>query len=63
MSNAISERVANFLKEYEPFNYLSFDDLIKIANTIRVINLEKHKSFMLVISLVYVRFLLKIIIK
>ncbi|GAB3723744.1 DUF294 nucleotidyltransferase-like domain-containing protein [Flavobacterium koreense] len=44
MSNAISERVANFLKEYEPFNYLSFDDLIKIANTIRVINLEKHKS-------------------
>jgi CBS domain-containing protein len=44
MTNAISQRVANFLKEYEPFNYLSFDDLIKIANTIRVINLEKHKS-------------------
>lgn len=44
MSNAISERVANFLKEYEPFNYLSFDDLIKIVNTIRVINLEKQKS-------------------
>jgi len=44
MSNAISQRVANFLKEYEPFNYLSFEDLIKIANTIRVINLEKHKS-------------------
>ena len=44
MSNAISQRVADFLKEYEPFNYLSYDDLIKIANTIRVINLEKHKS-------------------
>jgi CBS domain-containing protein len=44
MSNAISQRVADFLKEYEPFNYLSFDDLIKIANTIRVINLEKHKT-------------------
>lgn len=44
MTNAISQRVADFLKEYEPFNYLSFDDLIKIANTIRVINLEKHKS-------------------
>lgn len=43
MSNAISQRVADFLKEYEPFNHLSFDDLIKIANTIRVINLEKHK--------------------
>jgi len=44
MSNAISQRVADFLKEYEPFNYLSFEDLIEIANTIRVINLEKHKS-------------------
>jgi len=44
MTNVISKRVADFLKEYEPFNYLSFDDLIKIANTIRVINLEKHKS-------------------
>ena len=44
MTNAISQRVADFLKEYEPFNYLSFDDLIKIANTIRVINLEKHTS-------------------
>ncbi|WP_395062802.1 DUF294 nucleotidyltransferase-like domain-containing protein [Flavobacterium sp.] len=44
MSNAISQRVADFLKEYEPFNYLPYEDLIKIANTIRVINLEKHKS-------------------
>lgn len=44
MSNAISQRIADFLKEYEPFNYLSFDDLIKITNTIRVINLEKHKT-------------------
>jgi CBS domain-containing protein len=44
MSNAISQRVANFLKEYEPFNFLPYEDLIKIANTIRVINLEKNKS-------------------
>ncbi len=44
MSNAISQRIVDFLKEYEPFNYLSNDDLIKITNTIRVINLEKHKS-------------------
>jgi CBS domain-containing protein len=44
MSNAISQRIADFLKEYEPFNFLSFDDLTKIANTIRVINLEKHKT-------------------
>ena len=44
MSNAISQRIVDFLKEYEPFNYLSNEDLIKITNTIRVINLEKHKS-------------------
>ncbi|HLP65233.1 DUF294 nucleotidyltransferase-like domain-containing protein [Flavobacterium sp.] len=44
MSNAISQRVADFLKEYEPFSFLSYDDLIKITLTIRVINLEKHKT-------------------
>ena len=44
MSNSIAERVALFLKEFEPFNYLSLDDLVKIANSIRVINLEKQKS-------------------
>ncbi len=44
MENAISQRIANFLKEYEPFSYLSYEDLLKIVSTIRVINLEKHKS-------------------
>ncbi|TGD59685.1 DUF294 nucleotidyltransferase-like domain-containing protein [Flavobacterium humi] len=44
MSNSITERVALFLKAYKPFNYLSFDDLKKIANAIRVINLEKDKT-------------------
>ena len=44
MNNTITERIADFLKEYQPFNFLPFDDLIAIANTIRVINLEKHKS-------------------
>ena len=44
MSNAISQRVADFLKEYEPFSFLPYEDLISIANTIRVINLEKNKS-------------------
>ena len=44
MENAISQRIANFLKEYEPFNYLNYDDLIRIVSTIRVLNLEKHKS-------------------
>jgi CBS domain-containing protein len=44
MENAITQRIANFLKEYEPFSYLSYEDLLKIVSTIRVINLEKHKS-------------------
>jgi CBS domain-containing protein len=44
MSNAISQRVADFLKEYEPFNFISYDDLIKITQSIRIINLEKHKT-------------------
>ncbi|MEC4048359.1 DUF294 nucleotidyltransferase-like domain-containing protein [Flavobacterium sp. SUN046] len=44
MSNAITQRIVDFLKEYEPFNYLSNDDLNKITNSIRVLNLEKHKS-------------------
>ena len=32
--NAIAERIADFLKEYEPFNSLSFDDLYNIDNNI-----------------------------
>ncbi len=44
MSSAIAQRVADFLKDYEPFTFLSHDDLIKITNSIRVVNLEKHKS-------------------
>jgi CBS domain-containing protein len=44
MTNSITQRIADFLKEYQPFNFLSYDDLNTIANTIRVINLEKHKS-------------------
>lgn len=44
MSNAIVQRIADFLKDYEPFNFLSYDDLLKIASTIRVLNLEKNKT-------------------
>lgn len=44
MSNAIVQRIADFLKDYEPFNFLSYDDLLKIASTIRVLNLEKSKT-------------------
>lgn len=44
MSTTISQRIADFLKEYEPFTFLSFDDLIVIANSIRVLNLEKNNT-------------------
>ncbi len=41
--NVIAERIADFLKEYPPFNNLSLDELKIVATSIRVINLEKHK--------------------
>lgn len=44
MSNSIAERIADFLKEFLPFNHLSHDELIQIATSIRVVNLEKHKT-------------------
>lgn len=43
MSNAISQRLADFLKDYQPFLFLPYDDLVRIAETIKVINLEKNK--------------------
>ncbi len=43
MSNSIAENIANFLKEYPPFNYLSYDELIQVATSIGVVNLDKHK--------------------
>lgn len=43
MKNSIAERIANFLSGYLPFSQLPFDDLIKIALTVRVVNLEKNK--------------------
>lgn len=41
--NAIAERIADFLKEYSPFNNLSYNELLIVANSVRVINLEKNK--------------------
>jgi len=43
MSNSLAENIANFLKEYPPFNYLSYDELIQVATNISVVNLDKHK--------------------
>ena len=43
MSNSIAENIANFLKEFAPFNYLTYDELTQVATSIGVINLDKHK--------------------
>jgi len=40
--NTIAEHIADFLKEYPPFNNLNFQELSHIATNIRVLNLEKH---------------------
>lgn len=42
--NTIAERIADFLKEYPPFDNLTFSELSEIASNIRVINLEKHQT-------------------
>ena len=42
--NPIASRIADFLKEYAPFNQLSYDDLIEIALSIRVVTIEKNKT-------------------
>jgi CBS domain-containing protein len=44
MSNAIAYRVADFLKDFEPFSFLSYDELVVIAQSIRVLNLDKNKT-------------------
>ncbi|MDI9258325.1 DUF294 nucleotidyltransferase-like domain-containing protein [Flavobacterium sedimenticola] len=43
MSNSIAENIANFLKEYPPFNYLTYEELIQVTQNIGVVNLDKHK--------------------
>ena len=42
--NTIAEHIADFLKQYPPFDNLNFQELSEIATSIRVINLEKHKT-------------------
>jgi CBS domain-containing protein len=43
MSNSIAENIANFLKEYPPFNYLNHNELIQVSTSIGIVNLDKHK--------------------
>ncbi|MDD5151428.1 MAG: cyclic nucleotide-binding domain-containing protein, partial [Flavobacterium sp.] len=42
--NTIAEQIADFLKQYPPFDNLTFQELSEIATSIRVLNLEKHKT-------------------
>ncbi|WP_281335897.1 DUF294 nucleotidyltransferase-like domain-containing protein [Flavobacterium eburneipallidum] len=42
--NTIAEHIADFLKQFPPFDNLSFEELSEIASNIRVVNLEKHKT-------------------
>ncbi|MFM2214557.1 MAG: hypothetical protein RL427_1820 [Bacteroidota bacterium] len=44
MSNTIAENIANFLKEYSPFNHLTYDELIQVATSIGVVSLDKHQT-------------------
>ena len=41
--NTIAEQIADFLKEYAPFDNLTLQELSEIATSIRVMNLEKNK--------------------
>ena len=43
MTNSIADTIAKFLKEYSPFCYLNENELLQVALSIGIINLEKHK--------------------
>ncbi|REG97968.1 DUF294 nucleotidyltransferase-like domain-containing protein [Flavobacterium aquicola] len=42
--NTIAENIADFLKEYPPFDNLTFQELSAIATNIRVLNLDKNET-------------------
>ena len=44
MSNSFFYHIADFLKLYQPFSLLTNDDLLNIAGSVQIINLEKNKS-------------------
>lgn len=51
--NAIAERVANFLKQYSPFNVLSINELTLVALSLRVEIIEKNKTLFQVNELLH----------
>ena len=42
--STLSVNIAEFLKEYPPFNHLNSDELIEVSSNIGVLNLEKNKT-------------------
>jgi CBS domain-containing protein len=44
MKNSIAERIADFIIKYPPFCFLPFEDVLKIAQEIKVIYLEKNQT-------------------
>ncbi|WP_309597377.1 CBS domain-containing protein [Flavobacterium davisii] len=44
MKNSIATNIANFLKDFKPFSFLSFEDLEQIAHYIKVIHLDKKQK-------------------
>ncbi|MCC4211552.1 DUF294 nucleotidyltransferase-like domain-containing protein [Leeuwenhoekiella parthenopeia] len=44
MKNTIAERVADFLKDYPPFQFLSSSSLLKISGEVQVLYYEKDKA-------------------
>lgn len=44
MNNSFAYHIADFLKEYQPFSNLLNSELLEIATTIQVLNLEKNKT-------------------
>lgn len=42
--NTLAHRVLDFLKEYRPFKDISYEDLLKISNQVKVLNFEKNQT-------------------
>lgn len=42
--NTIATQIADFLKEFTPFDHLTYQELGEISGNIRVVNLEKNKT-------------------
>lgn len=43
MKNPIASKIADFLSNYAPFNYLSYPDILELAMQVKVLYLEKNK--------------------